>query len=263
MRDFTLSIYRKLLNSFVDSGYGIDCFSNYVDDNSARDKIIILRHDVDKKPANALNMAKLEKDLGIKASYYFRIARESYDDEIIKSIDEMGHEVGYHYENLSEVSKWKGVESEEKLFELAFDNFRSNLEKFRTLCPVKTICMHGSPLSKWDNKCLWQKYDYRDLGIIGEPYFDIDFNKVLYLTDTGRRWNGSSSNIRDKVESQYQYNLESTNDIITAIHNELLPTHIMLNVHPQRWDDNAIPWIKELLFQNSKNIGKLLLKKLR
>jgi hypothetical protein len=47
--------------------------------------------------------------------------------------------------------------------------------------------MHGSPRSKFDNKELWSKYNYRDLGIIGEPFFDIDFDDFFYLTDTGRR----------------------------------------------------------------------------
>jgi len=79
------------------------------------------------------------------------------------------------------------------LFELAICDFRLNLEKFRKIYPVKTICMHGSPLSEWDNRDLWEKYDYRDFGIIGEPYFDIDFNEIFYVTDTGRKWNNSSS----------------------------------------------------------------------
>ncbi|HBQ81446.1 MAG TPA: hypothetical protein DD745_00995 [Bacteroidales bacterium] len=45
---------------------------------------------------------------------------------------------------------------------------------------------------------MWKYYDYRDFGITGEPYFDVDFDKVFYLTDTGRRWDGDSFNIRDK-----------------------------------------------------------------
>ena len=40
-----------------------------------------------------------------------------------------------------------------------------------------------------------------DYGIIGEPYFDVTFDEVLYLTDTGRRWDGDAFNIRDKVET--------------------------------------------------------------
>jgi hypothetical protein len=54
---------------------------------------------------NALVIAKIEKEAGIKASYYFRIVKQSYDENIIEKIAEMGHEIGYHYENLSEISK--------------------------------------------------------------------------------------------------------------------------------------------------------------
>ena len=89
-----------------------------------------------------------------------------------------------------------------KLFELAIDDFRLNLRKLRKLYPVKTICMHGSPLSKWDNRDLWKKYDYRDYGIIAEPSFDVDFEEVFYLTDTGRRWDGDSVSVRDKVKGR-------------------------------------------------------------
>ena len=60
--------------------------------------------------------------------------------------------------------------------------------------------MHGRPLSKYDNRLLWETYSYWDLGIIGEPYFDVDFSKVLYLTDTGRRWDGFDFSVRDKVK---------------------------------------------------------------
>jgi hypothetical protein len=90
-------------------------------------------------------------------------------------------------------------EFRDELFELALDDFRLNLEKLRKLYPVKTICMHGSPLSKWDNRDLWKRYDYRDYGIIAEPYFDLDFDEVFYLTDTGRSWNNSKASVRDKV----------------------------------------------------------------
>jgi hypothetical protein len=46
---------------------------------------------------------------------------------------------------------------------------------------------------------MWKDRNYKEFGIIGEPYFDIDFNKVMYLTDTGRRWDGDKVSIRDKV----------------------------------------------------------------
>jgi hypothetical protein len=59
--------------------------------------------------------------------------------------------------------------------------------------------MHGSPMSKYDNRLLWIKYDYRAYGIIGEPYFDVDFSGAAYYTDTGRMWKGDNVSIRDRV----------------------------------------------------------------
>jgi len=253
-------MYSKLLSVFIDSDYKIDCFKDYLNGNYKERKIVILRHDIDRQPINALNMAKLENDLGVNASYYFRIVKESYDENIIKQIAEMEHEIGYHYENLSEISKEKREKSEEKLFEFAMGDFRLNLEKLRKLYPVKTICMHGSPLSKWDNRDLWNRYDYRDFGIIGEPYFDIDFNEVLYLTDTGRRWNGHSISIRDTVSSSFNYSYRTTRDIISALKDNHLPDQIMINSHPQRWDTNLFWWCRELVWQNTKNIVKRYLR---
>jgi hypothetical protein len=212
-----------------------------------KNKYVIFRHDVDRFPANSLAIAEIEHELGIIGSYYFRRGPESYEKKVIKHIANLGHEIGYHYENLTHCNGD---------FRLAIEDFRFNLEKLRKLYPIKTICMHGSPLSKYDNRDLWKKYDYRDFGIIGEPYFDIDFNEVLYLTDTGRRWNTSRGNIRDKVQSKYNYNFKSTFDIIAALENHILSDKIMLNIHPQRWHDKFVPWAKELVLQNIKNVVK-------
>ncbi|HEC92807.1 MAG TPA: hypothetical protein ENI51_07450 [Candidatus Atribacteria bacterium] len=253
MRDFTLKIYEKLLTGIINVGYNVTTFEKYLSVNNLGDKIIILRHDIDKNPENALKIAKLEYKLMIRASYYFRIAKESYNESIIVKIAKMGHEIGYHYEDLSLA---KGN------FELAIEIFEKNLRKFRQFYPVKTICMHGSPFSRWDNRLIWQKYNYRNFNIIGEPYFDIDFNKVLYLTETGRKWNGKEVSVRDKVNSKFNYNFKSTFDIIKALNNNKLPDKLMINVHPQRWNDNLALWIKELVWQNTKNIGKQILVKL-
>ena len=251
MRDFTLQIFKSLCLEFQRRGYVFITFAEYCSKKTDR-KFVILRHDVDRNPNSASEIALLEQSIGIHASYYFRIVKESYDESIINAIAEIGHEIGYHYEDLA-VAKGNT--------EKAIVVFENNLAKLRQLFPIKTICMHGSPLSGWDNKLLWQNYDYRDFGIIGEPFFDVDFNKVLYLTDTGRCWDGADFSIRDKVESRYNCGLKSTNDIIKALDINELPDRLMLNVHPHRWNDKLLPWLKELIMQNTKNVGKRILVK--
>ena len=247
MIDFTLKTYKKLLISLKNKSYSFYTFEEFLTKKNLNKKYIILRHDVDKKPQNSLKTAIIENELVIKASYYFRIKKCSYNEEVIKNIAELGHEIGYHYENLA-ITKGD--------YKKAMEDFKINLDKFCKYYPVKTICMHGSPLSKYDNKLLWSKYNYRDFDIIGEPYFDIDFNEVFYLTDTGRSWNNSKASIRDKVNSSYKYNFKSTFEIINILQSNKLPDKIMITTHPQRWNNNFFLWYKELIFQNSKNIIK-------
>lgn len=252
--DFTLKSYNSLLYSLQQQKFPILSFRDFM--HSPLDKTIILRHDVDRLPQNSLDTARIEKNLNITGSYYFRIVQQSYGASVIKQIAELGHEIGYHYEDLTLA---KGD------IDKAYDAFCRHLETLRKLYPVKTICMHGSPMSKWDNRLIWQKYDYRKLGIIGEPYFDIDFTKVLYLTDTGRRWDGDDVNIRDKILSEKYliplHKNHSTFDLIKAIETEQIPIQVMLTIHPQRWNDRVLPWVKEFIWQNIKNQFKRIVVK--
>lgn len=249
-RDFTFTIFQHLLGAFQVRNYQVQSFCDFIE--SPETRVMILRHDVDRQPENALVTAQIEKERGIRASYYFRIKNKSYDKAIIKEIADMGHEIGYHYEDLTLAAG--------NLHE-ALDGFRRNLEQLRKIYPVKTVCMHGSPLSKWDNRELWETYDYRDFGVVGEPYFDVDFTRVLYLTDTGRRWDWTSISVRDRVKFNLNLNIgiRTTFDLINALKNHQLPDQIMINIHPQRWHNAYLPWGKELVFQNTKNILKKII----
>ena len=243
--DYTLNTYQSLLKGLKNLEFSFQTIEQFIE--TPQKKVIILRHDVDGLPANSLKMAELEHDLGIPASYYFRAVPESWDEAVIQKIAGMGHEIGYHYENLSAC---KGE------FDQAWADFQTNLGRLRELVPVTTICMHGSPLSKWDNRRLWETYNYRDLGILAEPYFDVDYSQVFYITDTGRKWNNEDSSIRDKVKSGFDIPIKSTGHLIRLAQENKLPDKIMINTHPQRWEDRRLPWIKEMVWQNVKNVVK-------
>jgi hypothetical protein len=357
--DFTLKTYRSLLQALKDAGYRFVTFEEYIKEKNPnleilnpkqskgefseanntgstlrspvsglRSPFVILRHDVDLLPRNSLAFARIQHEMGIVGSYYFRAVPESWDEEIIKEIHSLGHEVGYHYEDMDLIArkmenrKWKmektaetqrrrddfkeikekektkteqshsneksGLQSPHTPYpipqtphpshsDLAIKSFQRNLEQLRQLVPVKTICMHGSPRSRYDNRDLWKKYDYRDYGIIGEPYFDVDFNEMFYLTDTGRRWDGWRVSIRDKIPQQQEWIRQglvfrSTREIIQRVKHKdfpasegsgnvrkALPTQIMMTFHPQRWTDEPLPWVKELVMQKAKNVVKYLM----
>lgn len=248
--DFTLHIYENLLKNLINKGYYFQTVTDFI--TNPKQKVVVLRHDVDRLAINSLKTAILENNLNIKGTYYFRIVKESFNKDIIKKIYDLGHEIGYHYEDLT-IAKGN--------IDKAYELFCKNLKKLRSIVPINTICMHGSPTSRWDNRQIWLKYDYKNLDIIGEPYLDIDFNEVLYLTDTGRCWNGNKYSIRDKVSTNrnFNYNLKTTFDLINAIKTDSLPDKIMITIHPQRWTNNPFTWTKEFILQNIKNYIKAFL----
>jgi hypothetical protein len=329
--DFTLEIFRSLIKILQDTGYVFMSVGEWPGNEAiASDYKVILRHDVDKKPENALITAKLEYAAGIRGTYYFRIKEESYDERIIKDIGSMGHEIGYHYEDLDlvwrkerggrplkncpvgnfrektdcrgdllsrkakekmDIGKVAGNKTEEELVAKAYESFRQNLAKVREIVHVDTICMHGSPLSRYDSRQMWKYYDYRELSVKTEPYLDISLDNTLYLTDTGRRWDGESVSIRDRTkvvdESYYsdwkrkpvtgsamqmthkgcdlqkQFVYRTTNEIIRAVSLNKIPANILMTIHPQRWSDRYSERIAEIVFQSIKNQVKYILKKYR
>ncbi len=251
MRDFTLSIYQKLLNSLLNNGYQFQTFAGFL--KNPGNRTIMLRHDVDDRKLHSLAFAKIQHDLGIHSTFYFRVVPESFDEEVIQEIHQMGHEIGYHYEDMDFASG-----DPQKAIQL----FEKHLAQLRAVAPIQTICMHGSPRSKYDNKDVWKQYKYQDYNIIGEPYFDLDFDVVYYLTDTGRRWDGHKVSIRDKVKSNFDLTFHSTQEIISAIEAGNFPAVAMINFHPQRWTDDQLLWLREKYLQQVKNIVKYYLIKL-
>lgn len=241
MRDFTTHIYRKLLIELIRSGYSFQTFQEYLVKPAKR--VVILRHDVRTRKKNSLLFAHIEHALDVPSSYYFRILPKSFDPVILSLIKNLNHEIGYQYDDLS------FAKGDQKQAIILFENHLGELRKHY---PVKTICMHSGPLSKYDNRDIWKYYKYTNYGIIGEPYFDIDFNSVLYLTDTGRRWSNKTIGVRDKVNSPFNLKIRSTRDLVRKVPH--FPDKVMIAIHPERWTDAFLPWLFELVFQNAKNI---------
>ncbi len=236
--DFTTEKYRQLLVALKRHGR------------------FTLRHDVDLRPDFSLRIAEIEAAEGLHATYYFRTVPESYDEEYIRRIVALGHEAGYHYECLTTCNG---------NLQAAYDDFCRNLERLRKVAPIAKACAHGSPRSPHNSMDLWKQYDYKALGIEHESMLDTDFATTLYLTDTGRRWDGFRVSVRDKVPlyqdewTREGLTFHSTGDIIDALHSPDHPIFrhdILINTHPQRWMPFGIGWLSELLKQNAKNVVK-------
>lgn len=230
MKDFTYEKYSVLCNELISCGYSILTVREYLSSRPAKD-YAILRHDVDSKPHRALRLAQLEQSMGISSTYYFRHTREVFQPQIIREVVDLGHEIGYHYEVLS---KEKGD------YPRAIALFKEELADFKKITGISTICMHGSPLSNYDNRHLWSVYNFRDYGILGEAYLSMDAD-MYYCSDTGWRWD-KKFKVRDHLQSNREFTARTTNEIISAIQERRVPSLYLL-VHPGNWALGRSEWI--------------------
>jgi hypothetical protein len=253
MRDFTLAAYRDYLQAIKSSYQNILRLDEFFHAKPKPETFCLIRHDVDRKPKKALKMAELEKEMGIRVTYYFRAKSHVFKPEIIKKISSLGHEIGYHYESLSDTN---GDIS------LALKDFENNLKRFREIVPIKTISMHGRPFKPFDNLDMWRDPKSHSLlfdkyGILGEVYLDIDYGNIAYINDTGRNWTSSKYNKRDRVHSSVQADLRNGNELHeylkTASHSK-----IIFQVHPERWADSIIDYIFQCLSDHLINIAKTI-----
>ena len=234
------------------SGYSVSTVASYLENPKQAQNVLIMRHDVDRKPHCALLMAQVEHEFNIKSTYYFRFNKKVFHPRLIREIAKMGHEIGYHYEVLD---KAKGNHGR------AIEIFKNELDEFRKIAEVKTICMHGNPLTEWDNRDIWGKHDFNDFGLIGEAY--LSFSDITYLSDTGRTWRNKYK-VKDwlpsatyaKIEKAGGPAISSTDKLIELIKSVEIRL-IYLLVHPERWSNSITEWTFEYLRDRVINFMKL------
>ena len=136
--DFTRAKYSELIHCLQSNGYQFVTFEQYCDKVIKGEALpvqyIIMRHDVEAVPENSLVFAQIEHELGIKASYYFRVVPESNQPEYILQIAALGHEIGYHYEDMAIC---------QGDVEQAYAHFQQQLQHFRRFYPVFLCGIHS------------------------------------------------------------------------------------------------------------------------
>jgi hypothetical protein len=243
MRDFTLASYLSIIDAGLAAGYRTFTVAQwYEQPTSAPETALVLRHDVDRRPQNALAMARDEATRGVSATYYFRIVPSAFDEDIVKTVADLGHEVGYHYEDfyLADYEPKRAI----ALFE-------EHLSRLRAIAPVSTIAMHGSPLARFNNMKLWEyeqfeKYDLRDCVL------SYDWTSFVFLTDTGRTFGETKANLRDTIQANTAEGVSSSQDVVDYLRSRGHP-RIQLSTHPERWNDALLPWIRQAAIDIAAN----------
>jgi len=249
-RDFTVKKYVELCEAILSSGYTPITLGEYFSGAAPR-RFILMRHDVDTSPMNSVRIAEIESRMGIKASYYFRPNRSTFRSRAIEKVGELGHEVGYHYEVLS---KCRGD------YEKAIGLFGRELASLRALADVRTICMHGVPLSPFVNSDLWKAYDFRDYGIVGDAYLSVG-NDLDYFSDSGRSWSPGIK-IKDILPSITGASIKNTDDLIRLIEKRASDRIYVLS-HPDEWAAGRLEWNAIRLRESLFNAGKRAIRAVR
>lgn len=255
-RDFTLQAYGDYLDAVKARQTPFRTVEQLMRDGMP-DTFCLLRHDVDRLPGRALAMAELEAAKGAMATYYFRLCPSSFKAPIIRRISELGHEIGFHYESLSDA---RGDHAK------AHELFARGVEQFSELgIAVKTIAMHGRPLRPEDNRDMWRAPENRQrlrdqFAILGEAYLDLDYRDVAYLTDTGRRWDSTTTNLRDQVNSDVTPTIRSREDMLAYLRSPERANRLVLQVHPERWTDHPLGWWTSWFTDKGTNAAKRLIR---
>ncbi len=254
MMDFTFQAYSAYLEAIKNTYDRILRFDEYLTTEKKPASFALIRHDVDRHPLKALHMARLESEMGLHSTYYFRIKPHVFDPSIVRTIRRLGHEIGYHYETLSDAN---GDHS------TALKQFEYHLSRMRKHSRINTISMHGRPLSSHNNLDLWRCPKVRSklkkmYDISGEIYLDIDYRDIAYLSDTGRNWDQIRSNKRDRVKSDIQIRLKNGRELLTALQNKRW-NKIVFQIHPERWAQTRAEHFVQFVKDTGINLIKSLL----
>lgn len=252
--DFTLAAYRRALAAAQEAGYRTMAVIDWFDGAGAdADAALVLRHDVDRRPRNALAMAAMEAAMGVRSSYYFRMVPVSFVPAIIEEIAGLGHEIGYHYED------WDRAKGDP---DRAMALFGEALGKLRAIAPVRTMCMHGSPLARENNMTLWKHRSFDAHGV-KDCLLSHSWAGFAYFTDAGRTFGTTTANLRDELgEAVCPEGVRSSADLVRFF-GERRMAKVMVSTHPERWSDDPAVWARQWAWDRAANLAKRGLRALR
>lgn len=98
------STFKKILCVLLKNKYQFVDFEQFLLIKCRKNKrIVILRHDIDYLPQAAVDIALIEKELGVTGSYFFQVRSPFYNIfvrknvQAVETISQLGHTVGLHF----------------------------------------------------------------------------------------------------------------------------------------------------------------------
>ena len=174
--EFTYDSYRNLVESLKANGYAISTYNSWMNEP----RCVILRHDIDNDIEKSLELAKIEKQLGVKSTYFVLITSDFYNvfsaknERLLHAIIDCGHEIGLHFDEV----RYPMIKTPEDAKEKIIDE--ANLLSMAIGQKIGVVSMHRP--SK-----MMLEADLKISGIIN-GYAQEFFKGFKYVSDSRRRW---------------------------------------------------------------------------
>lgn len=215
-----LKDYKAILQEALQRQYNIFSIEQFwntyqVGKYSNDSKHLILRHDIDTDVATAKEMFRIERRLGVTASYYFRLS--TLDIPFMNALYDYGSEASYHYEEIATYAKINYITNPQEIYsnlEKIQDLFAKNLGELRNITglPMNIVASHGDFVNRYlriPNHELLKDTEFRiKHGIVLEVYD----NKIMQLvtsrhsdTTYPKFWNPNSPLEAIRRESKVIY----------------------------------------------------------
>lgn len=195
--------------------------------------LLVLRHDVDQHPRSALAMASVERELGIRSSWYFRW--RTADARTIAALRADGCSVGLHYETLSRLALERRARTAGEVASLLPEARRGLAREIATFArlhgPFRSICPHGdSRVPQARNAELVKGRGAAAFGV------DHDVNEAM-------RGRGLAHWLTDRISGEGGWAAgPRPSELFEA---RLSP--ILCVVHPNNWSSGPSLWADRLL----------------
>ncbi|MCA8925483.1 MAG: hypothetical protein KDD82_26990 [Planctomycetes bacterium] len=178
--DFDLPAYRRLLELALEQRFELLAFHD--DRRFSAERALLLRHDVDTDLHAALQLARIEAELGVRSTFFLMLRSPLYNlfaranHDMVREIVALGHDLGVHYDEGFSPGEQRTLE-EWVLLEA------DTISRVFGV-PVRAVSFHQPSRRVLDE----------DIAIPGmvNTYNARDLEGIFYLSDSNKAWRGKS-----------------------------------------------------------------------
>lgn len=170
--EYTVETYEGFLESFLQAGYEFQGF-----ERDLAERAVVVRHDVDLSVERAVEMARVEADLGVRSTYCVLLTSPAYNllehVEDLAEIESLGHDVGLHFDTRHYWDDRPGVQTLES-------TVARELETLDRLVgsPVEVVSFHMPP--EWVLGRAFEGFT--------NAYHPRFFEDIDYVSDSAQKW---------------------------------------------------------------------------